>query len=113
MTVEIGDLYDPTKNELVFVKIGTPQKLGYVIDQSLNTLKIFQTGTTSQPTLNGVEVKPKKLCLWIVLQRSKTLNKISEIKSLIFLMKLNEWQKSCRNAGFESVLRVSYIQNNA
>ncbi|KKO21095.1 MAG: hypothetical protein BROFUL_00177 [Candidatus Brocadia fulgida] len=36
--------------------------------------------------------------------------KISEIKSLIFLMKLAEWQRQCSNAGYEAIVRVGYRQ---
>jgi hypothetical protein len=58
--IEKLDLYKD--NIIYFVKIGTPQKLGYVIDQAIATLKILQS-QTSGIKINGQEIKPKGVCL--------------------------------------------------
>ena len=103
--IEKLDLYKD--NTAFFVKIGTPQKLGYAIDQAMATIKILQS-RTSAIQHNGTVIKPKKICLWLILERQTALTKISEIKSLIFLMKLAEWQRQCSNAGYEPIVRISY-----
>ena len=92
-----------------FVKIGSPQKLGYVVDQAMATIKILQSQTASIQ-INGQEIKPQKICLWLILERQTTITKVSDIQSLIFLMKLTEWQKQCANAGYEPTVRVGYRQ---
>lgn len=94
-------------NTAFFVKIGNPQKFAYVIDQSVATVKILQT-QTSAIQIDRRDIKPKKICLWLIFERKKPLTKISEIKSLIFLMKLAEWQRQCSNAGYEPIVRVGY-----
>ena len=97
-------------NTAFFVKIGTPQKFAYAIDQAVATVKILQTRTSSIQ-IDGQDIKPKKICLWLIFERQTPLTKISEIKSLIFLMKLAEWQRQCSNAGYESIVRVGYRQH--
>lgn len=106
--IEKLDLYKD--NTAYFVKIGTPQKLGYAIDQAIATIKILQSRTSSIQ-INGEEIKPKGICLWLIFERQTEITKISEIKSLIFLMKLGEWQRQCANAGYNPIIRVGYRQN--
>lgn len=103
--IEKLDLY---KDDIIyFVKIGTPQKLRYAIDQALATIKILQS-QTSTIQINGQEIKPEGICLWLILERQTDVKKISEIKSLIFLMKLAEWQRHCSNAGYHPIVRIGY-----
>ena len=105
--IEKLDLY---KNDTAFfVKIGTPQKLGYAIDQATATIKILQSRTSSIQ-INDQEIKPKGICLWFIFERQTKITKISEIKSLIFLIKLAEWQRQCSNAGYNPIVRVGYRQ---
>jgi len=106
--IEKLDLYKD--NTAYFVKIGTPQKLGYVIDQAVATIKILQNRTSSIQ-INGEEIKPERICLWLIFKRKSEIKKISEIKSLIFLIKLAEWQRQCSNAGYIPVIRIGYIQD--
>ena len=91
---------------LFFVKMGTAQKLSYVIDQSLATINVLQNKTT-QIEIEGQPIKPDKVCLWIILERQGEIQKLSDIKSLIFLMKLAEWQRQCANAVYQPIVRVS------
>lgn len=103
--IEKMDLY---KNETAFfVKIGTPQKMGYAVDQAVATIKILQS-QTSTIQIDGENIKPKSICLWLILDRQSEIEKISEIKSLIFLMKLAEWQRQCSNAGYNPVVHIGY-----
>jgi uncharacterized protein (TIGR04141 family) len=106
--IEKLDLYKD--DTAFFVKIGTPQKLSYVIDQSVATVKIIQS-RTSTIQIDELDIKPKKICLWLILERQNKVAKISEIKSLIFLMKLVEWQRQCANAGYEAIVRVRYRED--
>lgn len=103
--IEKMDLYK--NNTAYFVKIGTPQKLGYVVDQALATIKILQS-QTSTIQIDDQEIKPKEICLWLIFDRQKEIKKISEIKSLIFLIKIAEWQRQCANAGYNPIIRVGY-----
>lgn len=102
--IEKMDLYkDKT---LFFVKIGEPQKLSYAIDQATLTLKVLQNNT-GIIKIEEREIEPEKICLWFVLDRKNKIRKISEIKSLIFLMKLAEWQRQCSNAGYVPMIKIS------
>ncbi len=105
--IEKLDLYKD--DTAFFVKIGTPQKLGYAIDQAIATIKILQSHTSSIQ-INDQEIKPKGICLWLIFERQTEITKISEIKSLIFLMKLAEWQRQCANAGYNPIVRIGYRQ---
>lgn len=103
--IEKLDLY---KNDTAyFVKIGRPQKLGYVIKQSIATIKILQS-RTSLIRINSEEIKPKRICLWLIFDRQTEITKISEIRSLIFLIDIADWQRQCKNAGYDPIVRIGY-----
>jgi len=103
--IEKLDLY---KDETAyFVKIGKPQKLGYVMDQAIATIKTLQS-QTSRIQIDGQDIKPKIICLWLILDRQTEITKISDISSLIFMMKLAEWQRQCANAGYAPIVRIGY-----
>jgi uncharacterized protein (TIGR04141 family) len=104
--VEKMDLYK--ENDLFFVKIGTPQKLSYVIDQAITTVKILQN-RESVIEIDGVEVPVKRICIWIILDRREKLNKLSDINSLIFHMKLVEWKKIVLDAGYQPKVFMNYL----
>ncbi|MEM8611628.1 MAG: DUF6119 family protein [Cyanobacteria bacterium P01_H01_bin.105] len=106
--VEKMDLY--RDNILFFVKKGTPQKLSYVIDQAINTVKILQSNTDCI-RINENVVKVRGICLWIILKRSTMIEKLSDIKSIIFHMKLVEWKKTLIDAGFEPLVKVNYVMD--
>lgn len=102
---EMLDLY---KDETAFfVKIGTPQKVGYVVDQAITSIKILQN-LKNGLIINGEPTPLKKICLWIMLERKSNIKQISQINSLILLIKLIEWKKQCSNANFEAVVKIGY-----
>lgn len=103
--IEFADL--AKDSTLYFVKIGIPQKLSYVIDQANRTLRIVQR-KVAPLEYDGKKVTPKEYCLWIILDRKTPISKLSEIESLNFLMKLVDWSKEVRNAGYIPVVRVGY-----
>ncbi|MBP0019925.1 MAG: TIGR04141 family sporadically distributed protein [Cyanobacteria bacterium SBLK] len=87
LKIEIADLYK--ENVLFFVKRGTPKSFGYAIDQSLNTVKILQNNSF-RLTSKGERKKIKGICLWLIYNKINEIEKLSEIKSIIFHMKLVE-----------------------
>ncbi|MZP28711.1 hypothetical protein GTO91_03125 [Heliobacterium undosum] len=104
--VEKLDLY---KDETwYFVKIGKPKTLGYVIDQSLVSLKtLVELGGTIN--YEGQTLTPKMFCLWLILDRKTKIQLLSEINSLIFKMKLAEWNRKVKLAGLETYIKVGYL----
>ena len=104
--IEKMDLYKD--GVLHFVKKGTPQKLGYVIDQATNTIAILQNNA-SQIEIGNLPIKVKGICLWLILERKTQLLKISEINSIIFQMKLTQWRKAVIDAGYEPSIKLNYI----
>ena len=104
--IETADLYKD--NTLYAVKIGKPQKLGYVIDQSMNTLKLLQNNQISDIIPNE---EIKTFSIWIILERANEINKISDINSIIFLMKLVEWKKEVRDAGYQTLIKIGYVKD--
>ena len=104
-SIEKLDLYKD--DTAFFVKIGTPQKFAYVVDQALATIRILQN-RVAPLVVNGEEINPKRICLWLILDRQSRVLTISQIRSLILMMKLGEWQRQCSNAGYEPVVRIGY-----
>lgn len=92
---------------LAFVKKGTPQKLNYVIDQSLISFKYLQEKNW-QFELEGKQVRVRKMCLVLLFERQK-FNKITEVESLIFKMKLNEWRKKLIGSNIEPIIWCSFL----
>lgn len=100
------DLYKD--GTLCFVKVGTPQKLAYVVDQSINSVRILQQHESGLE-IGGVTVPAKIICLWVILERQGKIKKLSDINSIIFHMKLVEWKKTVINAGYAPEIRVNYV----
>lgn len=107
-SIEKMDLYK--EKTLFFVKIGTPQKLGYVIDQCLNTVNILQNRET-EIKIESKRVNIDEVCLWLVMNRKNKIKRLNEIESLIFLMKLVEWKKQVTNAGFNYSVKINYVRD--
>jgi uncharacterized protein (TIGR04141 family) len=92
---------------LYFVKIGTPQKLSYVLDQSIASLRLL-VKNKGRVTLGGQEYKPKQYALWLILNRQRRISKLSEIRSIIFMQKVSDWMREVRNANLQPRVIVSY-----
>lgn len=102
------EIADSVKEDLlVFVKKGTPQKLNYVIDQSLVSFKYLQENDWHY-NLDGRQIKVKKMCLVLLFERGE-FKKITEVESLIFKMKLSEWRKRLINSNIEPLIWCSFI----
>jgi uncharacterized protein (TIGR04141 family) len=94
-------------NCLFFVKIGTPQKLAYVIDQSISSLRLL-IKNKGKISIDGTEYKPKQYAIWLILDRRTRISKLSDIKSIIFMQRLSDWIREVRNAGIQPRIIVSY-----
>jgi uncharacterized protein (TIGR04141 family) len=106
-SVEKMDLYrDET---LFFVKKGIPQKLNYVIDQALNTINLLKNNE-SKITHNGSLLVVKKINLWLLIQRVNDIEKISDLNSLIFLMKLSNLYQEVVDFGLSLEINYNYIR---
>lgn len=105
--VEKMDLYrDET---LFFVKKGTPQKLNYVIDQALNTVHLLKNNE-SKITYGGIELDVKKINVWLLIPRVTDLEKISDLNSLIFLMKLSSLYQEVVDFGLSLEINYNYVR---
>lgn len=102
--IEIMDLYKD--GTLYFVKKGTPQKLTYCIDQAINSLRYIKSDETSE-LMKKKNMNLNKLTLWL-LPVTKPIKRLSEIRSLILLMKLSELRKECMDKGIPLSIRLNY-----
>lgn len=102
---------DSYKDGAIFaVKIGNSSgKLSYVVDQSLQTLKIYKHKMSD----NQNEVK--EIGLWIILERKTKLtlegNKpdLNELDMLILKNKIDYWKKEVRLGGYKPIIRINYV----
>ncbi|QHE59924.1 hypothetical protein FHE72_01940 [Rossellomorea vietnamensis] len=107
-TIEEMDLY---KDGTIYaVKIGNSSgKLSYVVDQSLQTLKIYKHKMSN----NNLEIK--EIGLWIILDRKTKLPIISgkpninHLDMLILKNKIDHWKKEVRLLGYKPVIRINYV----
>ena len=84
--------------------------MNYNIDQAINTVRLLQNNQ-SKLEIDGEEKESKKICLWLIFNRKRKINYLSDIKSLIFQMKLVDWRKTVVDAGYEPLIYVSYKRN--
>jgi len=105
MSIEFADLV--RDDEFVFVKIGIPQKLNYVIDQSINAIRVLQH-MGFHIDIDGKRHLIKKITLWLFLNRKDPISSLNELHSLIFLMKLANWRKEVLLSGCNPLIKVSY-----
>ncbi|WP_199693713.1 DUF6119 family protein [Sorangium cellulosum] len=104
-SAEISDLF---KGDTIYVvKIGIPQKLSYAIDQALAAVRVLERRAFQIP-VQGAMCTVRRICLWLFLDRQKHIKRISDINSLIFLMKLAHWRKSVLLSGLQPEIRISY-----
>lgn len=100
------EAWDLQKDETVYaVKIGTPQKLGYVCDQSINTLELIK----KKVNVKKLDANFKNYCIWIILDRAEKIKKLSEIKSIIFKQKVESWARRCFEFGITPKIKISYV----
>ena len=74
------------------MKKGSAQKLSYVTDQAITSVKILQNEDNSIK-INDETIEIKGICLWIILHRKNKIERLSDINSMILHMNLVEWKK--------------------
>ncbi|NKE72985.1 DUF6119 family protein [Candidatus Manganitrophus noduliformans] len=107
--VEHLDLYKD--GALIFVKIGSPKKMNYNIDQAINVVKLLQNNQ-SRIKINDEAKKVNTICLWLIFDRRTPIEKLSDSRSLIFHMKLVDWKKTVLNAGYKPIVYISQRREN-
>jgi uncharacterized protein (TIGR04141 family) len=104
--VEKMDLYKD--GTLYFVKKGNPQKLNYVIDQALNTVKLLKNNGFNIKDNYGT--KPVDIINpWFLVERAKNIEDLSKFNSLIFIMKLNDLYREVTDAGMTFECNINYL----
>ena len=101
------EIADARHNEcLYFVKMGTAQKLIYVIDQSLTTIALIKNRRLEQDeTVQGITT----ICLWLIFDERKTdITKLSDVSSITFLIAMNDWIQEVKDAGYIPSVNISY-----
>ena len=102
------EAWDLQKKDTVYaVKIGTPQKVGYVCDQAINTLELIK----KKVNVKKLDIDFRNYCVWIILNRANKINKISEVKSIIFKQKIESWARKCYEYGIIPKIKISYLKN--
>ncbi|GAA5088969.1 hypothetical protein GCM10023210_13220 [Chryseobacterium ginsengisoli] len=105
-TVENMDLY---KDEtLFFVKKGGPKELNYAIDQATNIIKLLKNNA-SKIQNNGEDLNVTTINIWGLVERVTNVNNISQFKSLIFIMKMNELYRDATDAGLSLEFNINYL----
>lgn len=104
-TIELLDLYKDKC--MYFVKVGIPQSLSYVIDQAINTLQLLKNNK-AKLVIDNSSIRPKSICLWMILDRKTKISKLSEFDSLIFKWKLAEWVRLAKSLKIEPVVAINY-----
>jgi uncharacterized protein (TIGR04141 family) len=102
--IELMDLYE--NGNLFFVKKGTTQKSSYCVDQAVNALR-YLTSNEVSGLMSQNEMQLNKITVWLLLHR-KPVSKLSELGSLILLMKLSELRRQCIDKGVALSVRLNY-----
>lgn len=93
--VEAGDMVKG--DTLYVVKKGEPKQFNYAIDQAIGSVNYLQENNNTI-IHEGTSYQIKNVCLLLLLSRKKTLTHLFELSSLIFHMKLIDWQRVTRGA---------------
>ena len=91
---------------LYFVKLGNVEAVNYAVDQAINAIRFLQANR-GQFSLDDQTLDIEKICLWLVPGADRQIEKISQIDSLNFLMKISDFKHSVLAAGFRPRLRLN------
>lgn len=97
------DLYK--NGTLYFIKFENIEAANYAVDQAINAVRFLQS-YRGQLVLDGQTLEIERICLWLVPGNSDQIEKISQIDSLNFLMKISDFKRSVLSAGFRPRIRV-------
>lgn len=96
-SIEAGDMVK--EDTLYIVKKGQPKQLNYAIDQAMASMNYLQENNR-KVVLSGVKHEIKNICLLLLLDRKRDLKHLFDLNSLVFHMKIIDWQRIARNARF-------------
>jgi hypothetical protein len=97
------DLYKD--GTIYFIKFGNIESVNYAVDQAINAARFLQ-GNRGQLVLDEQTFDIEKMCLWLVPDNGLAIDKISQIDSLNFLMKISDFKRSVLSAGFRARIRI-------
>lgn len=89
--LEVGDVYDSRNEKMFVVKIGSPRDFGYAFDQAMLMLHNMQGNKFKVGA--ETEVKIKTVTILLLFKSERTLENITDTKSVIFELKLDELRK--------------------
>jgi uncharacterized protein (TIGR04141 family) len=90
---------------LYFVKFGNIEAINWAVDQAIGAIRYLQANR-GQLALDDQMLDIEKICLWLVPGEGRTIDKISRIDSLNFLMKIADWKHAVLSAGFRPRIRI-------
>jgi uncharacterized protein (TIGR04141 family) len=102
-SVEAGDMVNG--DSLYVVKKGQPKQLNYAIDQAIASVGYLQE-KNGYLAVDGKQYTIKKIILTLLIDKKKDLKHLFDLNSLIFHMKIIDWNRNTRNAYFEPIVIV-------
>lgn len=114
------DLYKD--HTMYSVKIGNSSgKLTYVIDQSLTSLKLYDSGELTSIKKDNKEIplpKIENICIWIILEREKHIEDehgntdLSKLNMISLKASIANWSREVLLSGKKTIIRINYTYKN-
>ena len=114
------DLYKD--HTMYSVKIGNSSgKLTYVIDQSLTSLKLYDSGELTSIKKDNKEIplpKIENICIWIILEREKHIEDehgntdLSKLNMISLKASIANWSREVLLSGKKPIIRINYTYKN-
>ena len=103
--LEVGDVYDSGNKKMFVIKIGNPRDFGYAFDQAMLMLhnthgNKFKVGTETEVVINTVTIL-------LLFKSERTFEKVTDTKSIIFELKLDELRKLAIEQGVKLEIQYS------
>lgn len=108
-SVEAGDMIKG--DALYVVKKGQPKQLNYAIDQAIASVGYLQENSNTV-AVDGIRHPIKKIVLVLLIDKKKDLGHLFELNSLIFHMKIIDWNRTTRNSYFEPSVMVEQYKDS-
>lgn len=89
--LEVGDVYEKENKRMFVVKIGNPRDFGYAFDQAMLVLHNMRGKKFRVTTANEVDINI--ITILLLFKTERTLEKVTDTKSIIFELKLDELRK--------------------
>lgn len=103
LSVEVSDLIK--EGTAYAVKMGKTRTFVDAIDQSLGALRFVQQNNGRYGAQEVTEFG-----LWLLSENKNPISQLSDFKSLIFLIRLHDWYRNVRLAGFQPRIRIGYLK---